>query len=142
MDQQNIGLRNVTWGWATMFLGALSGTILMAWSFNGPFPEPPGFENYVDLSRRMTRLAHIALFMVPLINIAIGREIDRLRISSVWKEIASWSAIVGMIGIPLGLLLGALVHYQLKYVAMMPSYALLLSLMIMAVGAVRARNHS
>ena len=32
----------------------------MAWSFNGPFPPPPGFDDYTSLPRRLVRLAHVA----------------------------------------------------------------------------------
>ena len=135
-----IGLRNVTWGWATMVLGVVSGSILMAWSFDGPFAAPPGFHDYTDLSRRMVRLAHVALFMLPLINVVLGRELDRMPLDDRWKELASWSALVGMFGVPLGLTLGALVHIHLKYVAVPPVTAMMLALAIMSWGALRSRR--
>lgn len=130
-----IGERNVTWGWVTMVLGAVSGSILMAWSFAGPFPPPPGFEDYTSLPRRLARLAHVALFMLPLINVVLGRELDRLPLSRRSKELTSWFAIVGMIGIPTGLLLGALVDIRLKYVALPAVTLLLLALAVVARGA-------
>lgn len=129
-----VGRRNILWGWMTMWLGIASGSILMCWSFAGPFPTPPGFENYGDLARRMTRLAHIALVMLPFINIAIGRELDRKALSERWKQITSWCAIVGMIGVPVGLLLGALIHNQLKWVSVIPVNCMLLALLAMALG--------
>jgi len=132
-----IGQRNVVWGWSTIGLGAFTGIILMCWSFAGPFPPPPGFHDYGDLSRRMVRLAHIALFMLPIINILIGKDLDQLALSDKWKRICSISGLIAMIGIPLGLTLGALIWIHLKYVAMIPTYALLFSLCIMAVGKVR-----
>jgi hypothetical protein len=85
----------------------------------------------------MVRLAHIALFMLPLINVVLGGHLDGLNLSRRWKEVCSWSAIIGMIGIPLGLTLGALIDLRLKYVAGPATQALLLSLVLMGVGSVR-----
>src|SRR5687767_1710654 len=115
-----VGRRNLLWGWMTMWIGILSGSVLMAWSFSGPFAAPAGFEDYSDLSRRMARLAHVAQVMLPLINVLIGRELDSLALTRKWKDICSWSAIIGMIGVPLGLYLGAVVHIHLKYVSLLP----------------------
>ena len=122
-----------------MVLGAVSGSIIMAWSFGGPFPAPSGFEDYTDLPRRMVRLAHVALFMLPLINVVFGKEIDRVALSTKWKQIASWCAIVGMIGIPVGLLLGALVHIHLKYSAIPPVSCLMFAIFLVAVGKARSK---
>jgi hypothetical protein len=134
------GRRNVVWGWSVIGMGAVTGLILMAWSFAGPFEPPAGFEQYSDLSRRMVRLAHIALFMLPIINILIGKDLDGAILSDRWKLWCSISGLVAMIGIPLGLTLGALIDIRLKYVAMVPAYALLLALAVMAVGMVRAKG--
>jgi hypothetical protein len=134
---KSIGRRNIVWGWATIGMGAVTGLILMSWSFAGPFPAPSGFEDYADLSRRMMRLAHIALFMLPIINILIGKDLDSAVLSDKWKRICSISALIAMIGIPLGLTLAAVIDVRLKYVAMLPSYALLVSLALMGLGKVR-----
>ncbi len=134
------GRRNVVWGWAVIGLGAVSGLVLMSWSFAGPFAPPPGFTNYSDLARRMVRLAHIALFMLPIINILIGKDLDGAALSDRWKLTCSVAGLIAMIGIPLGLTLGALVDIRLKYVAMLPAYALLVALAVMAVGIIRAQR--
>lgn len=105
-----IGRRNVTWGWATMLLGACLGTVLMAWSFDGPLPAPPGFTEYGLLARRLARLAHVAWFALPLINVVLGRDLDDTALPDPLKQVASWGAIAAMFGIPVGLLLAALVH--------------------------------
>jgi hypothetical protein len=140
LAQRPVGRRNLLWGWMTMWIGILSGSILMAWSFDGPFSSPRGFEDYADLPRRMSRLAHIAQVMLPLINVLIGRELDSLALTDKWKQICSWSAIIGMIGVPLGLYLGAIVHIQLKYVSLPAVNAMMLSLIIMGVGTLRAHK--
>jgi hypothetical protein len=134
------GRRNVVWGWSVIGLGAASGLVLMAWSFAGPFAPPAGFTDYGDLARRMVRLAHIALFMLPIINILIGKDLDGAALSDRWKLTCSVAGLVAMIGIPLGLTLGALVDIRLKYVAMVPAYALLAALAVMAFGVVRAHR--
>lgn len=133
-----IGRRNVVWGWVTIVCGAISGSVIMAWSFSGPFSPPPGWDDYVSLSRRLMRLAHVAFFMLPLINIVLGKELDQIALSDRWKNITSWCAIVGMIGIPVGLMLAAIIHPDLKYIASLPVSLLLLSLTLMAVGKVRS----
>ncbi len=138
LSDHPIGRRNVVWGWMAMWIGILSGSILMAWSFGGPFPAPPGFEDYGSLPRRMTRLAHIAQVMLPLINIVIGRELDRVYLSDRWKQICSWCAIVGMVGVPTGLLLASVVHVSLKYVAVVPVNCFLFALVLMGIGTLRA----
>jgi hypothetical protein len=138
LSEYPIGRRNIAWGWTCMWLGIVSGSILMAWSFAGPFPAPGGFEDYGMLSRRMSRLAHIAQIMLPIINILLGRDLDRLPLTTRWKQICSWSAIIGLIGVPLGLYLGALVDIRLKYVSVLPVNAFLLALYLMALGTVRA----
>ena len=138
--QTDIGRRNVVWGWATIVLGVVSGAILMSWSFAGPFPTPPGFHDYADLTRRMVRLAHIAMFMLPLINIALGHDLDSLPLSSKWKQICSWCGLIGMVGVPLGLILGGLVHIWLKLVAVPGVYAFMLALGIMGVGKLKGER--
>jgi len=132
-----IGRRNVVWGWATIGLGALTGLVLMMWSFAGPFPTPSGFHDYGDLQRRLMRLAHIALFMLPIINILIGKDLDSASLSRRSKQICSSGALVAMIGIPLGLTLAATIDVRLKYVALVPSYSLFLALVLMGIGMVR-----
>ena len=107
-----IGRRNVVWGWVTMLLGATLGTVLMAWSFDGPFPAPPGFEDYGSLARRLMRLAHVAWFMLPLINIVLGRDVDATALPDGLKQLASWGALASILGIPVGLIVDSLVQYH------------------------------
>jgi len=131
-----IGRRNVVWGWCGIVLGPLSGSILMAWSFGGPFDPPQVLGEYGDLNRRVMRLAHVAMLMLPLINVVYGKEIDFTALSDRWKRIGSWCAIIAMIGVPLGLVLASLIHNQLKYVSSGPVYCLIAAFAIMAYGKV------
>ena len=132
-----IGHRNVVWGWYFMALGVITGSILSAWSFGGPFAAPPGFHDYADLSRRMVRLAHIALFMLPIINILVGKDLDKIEVSGFWKQVASWGAAISIISVPGGLALGALVTLNLKYLSAPGVTGLMVSLLIMGYGTLQ-----
>jgi hypothetical protein len=132
-----IGHRNIVWGWSVIALGAISGTILSAWSFAGPFPAPSGFHEYGDLARRMTRLAHIALFMLPIINILIGRDLDEIEVSDFWKQVCSWGAIVSIVSIPGGLILASTIHLWFKFASGPGVTGLTVALLIMGYGTLR-----
>src|SRR5437868_449963 len=101
-----IGRRNVVWGWCAIVLGPTGGSILMAWCFAGPFSAPvPWLESYDSVERRVLRLAHVAMVMIPLINIVLGHELDQIALSAAWKRRASWLGIIAIPGVPLGLFL-------------------------------------
>ena len=133
-----IGKRNVKWGWMFIGLGALSGSIIGAWAFGGPFPAPPGHDNYADLARRLVRLAHVALFMLPILNILIGKELDGIALSDRGKQLISKLALFAMVGMPGFLLLAGTVHVGFKYLAALPVTALLCALVLMGIGKWRA----
>lgn len=139
-----IGRRNVVWGWCAIVLGPSVGSILMAWCFGanntaGPFPAPfPWLEDYGSVERRMLRLAHVAMVMIPLINIVLGHELDQVALSGRWKRRASWLAALAIPGVPLGLTLaGVSGVVDLKYLSVPGVYAFIAALAIVAVGKVR-----
>jgi hypothetical protein len=133
-----IGRTNVVWGWCGIVLGPTTGSILMAWCFAGPFPAPLAWlDDYATVERRMLRLAHVALVMIPLINIVFGHEIDQVDLSDTWKRRASRLALLAIPGVPLGLTLGALFWVPLKYLSIPGVYAFIAALAILAVGKVR-----
>ncbi len=133
MDATNVGEFNIQMGWIFMVFGILTGSIIGCWSFAGPFPTPPGHKNYTDLPRRMTRLAHIALFMLPLISIVIGHHIDNLPFSESTKWFAAYCWVVCMIGVPTFLYAGAL-YNPLKYLEIIPVSAGTITLVLMSWG--------
>ncbi|MFC1706502.1 hypothetical protein ACFL59_06715 [Planctomycetota bacterium] len=139
-----IGRRNTVWGWCGIVAGPTVGSILMAWVFAGPFLSPlTWLEDYVSVERRMLRLAHVALVMIPLINIVFGHTIDAVALPDRWKRLASWLVALAMPIVPLGMILGAVVWVPLKYLSSPGVYALIAGLAIMAVGKVRqARSDS
>ena len=101
------GQLNIVAGWIFISLGITTGSIIGMWSFNGPFPTPKGHHDYADLPRRLNRLAHIACFMLPIINILYGQYIDQMMLSDSVKEVGSIGMIICMVGVPLFLFLAS-----------------------------------
>ena len=116
-----------------MAFGIYSGSIIGMWAFNGPFPTPPGHKDYADLSRRLVRLAHIALFMLPLICIVYGHHIDAIPVSEQLKWLGSWGMIICMFGVPTFLIMASF-YLPFKYLEVVPVTAGVIALSIMAWG--------
>ena len=134
MEQiSHYGNLNISLGWITMVLGILSGSIIGLWAFAGPFKPPKGHEDYANLSRRMVRLAHIAMFMLPLISIVYGQHLDQIPLSDSWKLTGAWTWIVCMLGVP-SALIAASFQIWFKYVASIPVTCGIVALCIMAYG--------
>lgn len=127
------GQLNIHLGWITIVGGIVTGAILGMWSFAGPFKAPKGHLNYVDLPRRLNRLAHIALFMLPLISIVFGQHIDLIPVTDNFKLIASYCWLVCMWGVPLFLFLASF-YLPFKYAEVIPVSCGMISLFIMAYG--------
>jgi hypothetical protein len=127
------GSVNIIAGWITIVLGILTGSILGMWSFAGPFPTPAGHHNYADLPRRLNRLAHIALFALPMISILYGHQIDTIPVSDELKRIGAYGWLICMWGVPLFLFLASFKN-ALKYFEVIPVTAGIIALFIMAYG--------
>ena len=127
------GQLNVLSGWIFISLGITTGAILGLWSFNGPFPTPKGHHDYADLPRRLNRLAHIACFMLPLINILYGQYIDQLNLSDAVKEIGSVGMVICMVGVPLFLFLASFKPF-FKYLEVVPVTCGTIALYIISYG--------
>jgi hypothetical protein len=134
-DEPIFGRPNIMWGWVGIVLGPTVGSILMAWCFAGPFPSPmERLADYDGVERRMLRLAHVAMVMIPLINVVFGMHLDRAVLSPVWKRRASTLALIAIPGVPIGLTLGALIWVPLKWLSVPGVYAFIAALAINAVG--------
>lgn len=129
----HFGQINIALGWMTIVVGILSGSIIGMWSFAGPFKTPPGHANYTDLPRRMTRLAHIAFFALPMISILYGQYIDLIPVSETLKMVGSYSWLVCMWGVPV-FLIAAAIYHPLKYLEVIPVSCGTVALFIMAYG--------
>lgn len=130
---ESIGHWNIVAGWLWMPLGILSGALLGLWSFGGPLPAPASHRRYDDLPRRLNRLAHVACFMLPLINILYGMHLDGLALDPGLKRLGSVCMLVLMVGIPVVLLLASF-RLRFKYLAVIPVAAGLIGLLLMAWG--------
>lgn len=127
----NYGLLNIHTGWIFISLGITTGSIIGMWSFDGPFPAPPGFKNYADLPRRLTRLGHIACFMLPLISIVYGQYLDESGLTDFQKQLGSWCMLACMIGVPTFLFLAS---YKIifKYFEVIPVTCGIIALYLMS----------
>ncbi len=129
----NYGELNIHLGWITMVLGILSGSVLGLWSFAGPFPTPKGHHNYTDLPRRMNRLAHIAMFALPIISILYGQYIDGIAVPDQIKMAASYCWLICMWGVPLFLFMASFWN-PFKYLEVIPVSCGTFALFVMAYG--------
>jgi len=136
------GARNVKGGFALLGVGLLAGLGMSLYAFKPMVPVPGPLEHYDDLPRRLFRLGHIAAVMLPLINIAIGSWLDRLRLTSRAKEVSSWLMLLGGIGLPLTLTLEALVPTVIGlHLSALPAVAFTAGVLVAGVGAMRTEFH-
>jgi hypothetical protein len=131
--ENNIGALNIHLGWIWMVLGISSGALLGMWSFDGPVPLPSGYKKYDDLPRRLTRLAHIACFMLPLISINYGVHINSIPLSDDIKMLGCQLMLVCMFGVPTLLTLASF-YLPFKYLEVVPVSCGFAALSIMGYG--------
>lgn len=132
------GARNVKGGLILLSGGLAAGLAMSAYAFQPMVPVPPGLLHYDDLPRRLIRLAHIAAIMLPLINIAVGPWIDRVRVSRHAREAASWLLLLGAITLPCALAVEAAVPTAISlHLSALPAVAFCAGLFIVSVGACR-----
>lgn len=140
-SSNNIGNKNITFGWIWILTGILVGAVLGMWSFNGPFPTPVG--DYTDLPRRMLRLSHIAFIALAIINILYGYEINnKSKLKLKTKNTGSVLMIFGAILMPVILILSALVNESFKYLTTIPATLLIISLLIIITHRIKKQNFS
>lgn len=123
--------RNRMVGWTSLSLGALTGLILGLWSFGGPVSVPAWLGEYGDVSRRLARLGHIALFGLGILNILLASELQRRP----WRPRAATAASLAMnfgnVFLPLTLFAAAAYH-PLKYAMGFPAVSVFIALAITA----------
>ena len=127
----SFGQLNVVAGWIFISLGITTGSILGMWSFAGPLKAPKGHLQYDDLPRRLNRLAHIACFMLPIINILYGQYIDLVALPDSIKYSGSVGMVICMIGVPLFLFLASFKTF-FKYFEVVPVAAGTYALYVMS----------
>jgi hypothetical protein len=130
----NGALLNRRIAWSGMALGAALGMALGLWSFDGPFPVPAFLGDYDATARRLMRLGHIAFFGLGFVNLLLARELPGLAPKA--RRIAGAAMNVGNLGLPLTLVAAAFLA-PVKYAMALPASAVLLALVVVAVGVRR-----
>ncbi len=132
------GAKNIKWGLALLAFGLAGGLAMSLYAFRPIVAPPPSLDRYDDLPRRLLRLAHIAAIMLPLLNIAIGSWLDRLRLSMTAKRLSSALLLFGAIGLPATLALEACwTPAQSLHVSGVPAVAFCLGIFVTSWGALR-----
>jgi len=132
------GGRNVKGGLLLLSVGLAAGLAMSVYAFTPMVPVPAELAHYDDLPRRLIRLAHIAAIMLPLINIVLGPWLDRLTLSPLARQAASWLLLGGAAGLPLALALEALLPVVIPWhLSAPPALAFCLAVFVAAAGAWR-----
>jgi hypothetical protein len=128
-------------GWLSTCLGAISGSIMGLWSFDGPFPVPSWLGEYDQTSRRLARLGHIAFFGLGILNVLVARELRWSRFGLWSRRTTAWAMNFGNVFLPLTLFAAA-AYRPLKYVMGAPVFAILLALVLTAYAACSSKSIS
>ncbi|MEK6893622.1 MAG: hypothetical protein AABX07_05475 [Nanoarchaeota archaeon] len=131
-----IGQKNISFGWLWILIGLIVGAFMGMFAFNGPLPSPVG--DYTSLPRRMLRLSHIAFIALAIINILYGYEIDKIRLMEKTKKSGSWFILIGAILMPIFLII-AVFFEPVKYLTMIPTALIIISIFIMVAGEFKKR---
>ena len=124
-------LANRRIAWAGMAFGAALGMVLGLWSFDGPLPVPAFLGEYGSTARRLMRLGHIAFFGLGFVNLLLARELPALRART--RRVAGAAMNFGNLGLPLTLLVASALPAA-KYLLPLPAGAVLLALLLVAIG--------
>jgi hypothetical protein len=122
-----------------MAVGIAGGLVLGLWSFDGPAQVPDWIGDYTSTSRRMIRLAHIALMALGIINILLGRELPDLALGPRIKRAVSVTMNIGNVFLPATLVAGAL-YMPLKYLMAIPALCVFYAVSTMAYASLRRRQ--
>jgi hypothetical protein len=118
-------------GWLSTCLGAISGSIMGLWSFDGPLPVPGWLGEYDHTSRRLARLGHIAFFGLGILNVLVARELRWSGFGHWSRRTAAWAMNFGNVFLPLTLFAAA-AYRPLKFAMGAPVFAILLALVLTA----------
>lgn len=94
-ESRMIQMMNETFGWISV-LGGLGMGLYMGLKFQ----REEWLGGYSSFSRRMVRLAHVALVALGILNIQFAQSLPRLELSASAATAASWAFISGAILMP------------------------------------------
>ena len=86
---------NEAFGWLWIAMGFTTGVVLGL-----GFQREDFLGGYTSWQRRMVRLGHIALYALGVLNILFALSLPRFGLGSTWAQAASWTFILGAIGMP------------------------------------------
>ena len=121
--------------WVSLSLGAGTGLVMGLWSFAGPVPVPDFLGEYGDVSRRLARLGHIALFGLAILNLLLVREMPALALSARLRRVALAAMNFGNVFLPLVLIAAAFYH-PIKYALPLPATCVFVAMVIGAWGVI------
>ena len=61
-------------GWVIITASLLSGMLIGMYAFDGPFPAPPGVENYQALARRLMRVGHASAIVFGVLALFLAQR--------------------------------------------------------------------
>ncbi len=82
-------------GWISILTGVLMG-LYMGWKFQ----SDTWLGGYGSLSRRMVRLAHVALVALGMLNILLAGTLEDVVLPTMLARTASWAMIAGAVLMP------------------------------------------
>ena len=125
---------NMFAGWAGMFFGLISGSVIGLFFHQADFAG-----GYGAFRRRLLRLGHIAFFGLGLINLAVAGHCGRLNFSPTARRRALALINLGNIGLP-PLLLAATWQPALLYLMPAPVLCVFAALALTAAAAWRIQS--
>jgi hypothetical protein len=99
-------------------------------------PPPPGFREFDELPRRLTRLGHIAAIALPALNLLYVPWMRRARWSDSVRRVGCRVLLFGTIGLPSLLMLAAF-WGPARYLLPIPVAALIAAILLLAAGLSR-----
>lgn len=124
----NVSKINIIFGWCWLFLGIIGAMWLGLYAFT-----PDWLGGYISLSRRLLRLAHVAVMALSLTNILYGLCLDRTGLTLRLKRIGSFTMIITAIGMPFACL-ASIYKSSFEIFFSIPVISFCLAVIIMIVG--------
>ncbi|MCX7017077.1 MAG: hypothetical protein NTW86_31700 [Candidatus Sumerlaeota bacterium] len=93
---------NEPFGWLWIALGLAAGAVIGVWAEGEDW-----LGGYGHRRRRLVRLAHISFVMLGLINILFSMSLQRMTLPPPWRDVASWTLIIGAMTMPMSCFLTA-----------------------------------
>lgn len=131
LRDSDVGKINIIFGWCWLFLGILGAVWLGLYAFS-----PDWLGGYSSLSRRLLRLAHIAVMALSLTNILYGLCLKLTSLPLRLKKVGSFAMIITAVSMPLACLV-SMFNLAFKSFFSIPVIFFCLAGFIMIVGQIK-----